>query len=149
MSEVSSVKTSTRGNRWQPDSRCCWCVCGLNRTWIGDHVNNELSDSPCWESNRFVSVLPHRSKAYSQCLCSTHENDLVIFALFVSLYCVVFYPFSTALGQIMLYVDGMNGVIRHAETIQWLYTLVGSKVEFSVLQNSKKTPLWTKLATHC
>lgn len=34
----------------------------------------------------------------------------------------------SALGQIMLYVDGMNGVIRHAETIQWLYTLVGSKV---------------------
>ncbi|XP_019946253.1 FH1/FH2 domain-containing protein 3 isoform X4 [Paralichthys olivaceus] len=32
-----------------------------------------------------------------------------------------------ALGQIMLYVDGMNGVISHAETIQWLYTLVGSK----------------------
>lgn len=38
----------------------------------------------------------------------------------------------------MLYVDGMNGVIGHAETIQWLYTLVGSKVEFSILQNNKK-----------
>lgn len=34
----------------------------------------------------------------------------------------------SALGQIMLYVDGMNGVIGHTETIQWLYTLVGSKV---------------------
>ena len=33
-----------------------------------------------------------------------------------------------ALGQIMLYVDGMNGVIAHAETIQWLYSLIGSKV---------------------
>uniref|UniRef100_A0A670JLJ0 Formin homology 2 domain containing 3 n=2 Tax=Podarcis muralis TaxID=64176 RepID=A0A670JLJ0_PODMU len=33
-----------------------------------------------------------------------------------------------ALGQIMLYVDGMNGVINHNETIQWLYTLIGSKV---------------------
>ncbi|EPY82251.1 hypothetical protein CB1_000669017, partial [Camelus ferus] len=32
-----------------------------------------------------------------------------------------------ALGQIMLYVDGMNGVINHNETIQWLYTLIGSK----------------------
>lgn len=31
----------------------------------------------------------------------------------------------------MLYVDGMNGVISHPETIQWLYTLVGSKVEAS------------------
>lgn len=35
---------------------------------------------------------------------------------------------SVALGQIMLYVDGMNGVINHNETIQWLYTLIGSKV---------------------
>lgn len=35
---------------------------------------------------------------------------------------------SLALGQIMLYVDGMNGVISHNETVQWLYTLAGSKV---------------------
>ncbi|XP_074646852.1 FH1/FH2 domain-containing protein 3-like [Tubulanus polymorphus] len=32
-----------------------------------------------------------------------------------------------ALGQVMLYVDGMNGVIAHNETIQWLYTLMASK----------------------
>ncbi|KAA0709898.1 FH1/FH2 domain-containing protein 3 [Triplophysa tibetana] len=32
-----------------------------------------------------------------------------------------------ALGQIMLYVDGMNGVIGHPEIIQWLYVLIGSK----------------------
>ncbi|KAK6324279.1 hypothetical protein J4Q44_G00066180 [Coregonus suidteri] len=32
-----------------------------------------------------------------------------------------------ALGQIMLYVDGMNGVICHLETIEWLYALTGSK----------------------
>ncbi|XP_041823073.1 FH1/FH2 domain-containing protein 3 isoform X5 [Melanotaenia boesemani] len=37
-----------------------------------------------------------------------------------------------ALGQIMLYVDGMNGVIGHPETIQWLYTLVGSKFRLVV-----------------
>ncbi|XP_068188768.1 FH1/FH2 domain-containing protein 3 isoform X2 [Antennarius striatus] len=37
-----------------------------------------------------------------------------------------------ALGQIMLYVDGMNGVIRHSEAIQWLYTLVGSKFRLVV-----------------
>lgn len=40
----------------------------------------------------------------------------------------IFVNSFSALGQIMLYVDGMNGVIGHAETIQWLYTLVGSKV---------------------
>nr|XP_012419217.1 PREDICTED: FH1/FH2 domain-containing protein 3 isoform X1 [Odobenus rosmarus divergens] len=37
-----------------------------------------------------------------------------------------------ALGQIMLYVDGMNGVIHHNETIQWLYTLIGSKFRLVV-----------------
>ncbi|XP_078400278.1 FH1/FH2 domain-containing protein 1 isoform X1 [Cetorhinus maximus] len=31
-----------------------------------------------------------------------------------------------ALSQIMLFVDGMNGVIGHNESIQWLYTLTGS-----------------------
>ncbi|XP_038652691.1 FH1/FH2 domain-containing protein 3 isoform X13 [Scyliorhinus canicula] len=37
-----------------------------------------------------------------------------------------------ALGQIMLYVDGMNGLIDHSETIQWLYTLIGSKFRLVV-----------------
>ncbi|XP_061592280.1 FH1/FH2 domain-containing protein 1 isoform X2 [Cololabis saira] len=31
-----------------------------------------------------------------------------------------------ALSQIMLFVDGMNGVINHNETVQWLYALTGS-----------------------
>ncbi|XP_026575367.1 FH1/FH2 domain-containing protein 3 isoform X5 [Pseudonaja textilis] len=37
-----------------------------------------------------------------------------------------------ALGQIMLYVDGMNGLINHNETIQWLYILIGSKFRLVV-----------------
>ncbi|CAG12024.1 unnamed protein product, partial [Tetraodon nigroviridis] len=37
-----------------------------------------------------------------------------------------------ALGQIMLYVDGMNGLISHNETVQWLYTLAGSKFRLVV-----------------
>ncbi|XP_075442537.1 FH1/FH2 domain-containing protein 3 isoform X3 [Ascaphus truei] len=37
-----------------------------------------------------------------------------------------------ALGQIMLYVDGINGIINHNETIQWLYTLIGSKFRLVV-----------------
>ncbi|KAM9852444.1 FH1/FH2 domain-containing protein 3 [Aulostomus maculatus] len=37
-----------------------------------------------------------------------------------------------ALGQIMLFVDGMNGLISHNETVQWLYTLVGSKFRLVV-----------------
>nr|XP_054309866.1 FH1/FH2 domain-containing protein 1 isoform X2 [Pongo pygmaeus] len=31
-----------------------------------------------------------------------------------------------ALGQLMLFVDGMLGVVAHSETIQWLYTLCAS-----------------------
>ncbi|XP_054722173.1 FH1/FH2 domain-containing protein 3-like isoform X2 [Uloborus diversus] len=37
-----------------------------------------------------------------------------------------------ALGQVMLYVDGMNGVIQHIETIQWLYSLISSKYRLVV-----------------
>nr|XP_046910731.1 FH1/FH2 domain-containing protein 3-like isoform X5 [Dermatophagoides farinae] len=37
-----------------------------------------------------------------------------------------------ALGQLMLYVDGMNGVIEHPETIQWLYSLISSEYRLVV-----------------
>ncbi|CAM9485246.1 unnamed protein product [Lampetra fluviatilis] len=37
-----------------------------------------------------------------------------------------------ALGQIMLYVDGMNGVIAHNDTVQWLYSLIASKFRLVV-----------------
>lgn len=37
-----------------------------------------------------------------------------------------------ALGQVMLYVDGMNGVINHPGTVQWLYDLVSSKFRLVV-----------------
>ncbi|XP_061631834.1 FH1/FH2 domain-containing protein 3 isoform X2 [Phyllopteryx taeniolatus] len=37
-----------------------------------------------------------------------------------------------ALGQIMLFVDGMNGLIAHNATVQWLYTLVGTKFRLVV-----------------
>ncbi|KAG9511388.1 FH1/FH2 domain-containing protein 3, partial [Fragariocoptes setiger] len=37
-----------------------------------------------------------------------------------------------ALGQVMIYVDGMNGVIKHNETIQWLYSLVASQYRLVV-----------------
>ncbi|XP_050308559.1 LOW QUALITY PROTEIN: uncharacterized protein LOC126744971 [Anthonomus grandis grandis] len=37
-----------------------------------------------------------------------------------------------ALGQVMLYVDGMNGVMDHNETIQWLYSLISSKFRLVV-----------------
>ncbi|KAK4311085.1 hypothetical protein Pmani_017392 [Petrolisthes manimaculis] len=37
-----------------------------------------------------------------------------------------------ALGQVMLYVDGMNGVMEHRPTVQWLYSLVASKYRLVV-----------------
>jgi len=36
--------------------------------------------------------------------------------------------YFAALGQIMLYVDGMEGIASHADTVQWLYTLLSSQV---------------------
>lgn len=63
---------------------------------------------------------------------SSESSFRILFWLFLSF---------SALGQIMLYVDGMNGVIGHPETIQWLYTLVGSKVSSQayILKNSENT----------
>ncbi|KAM9268748.1 FH1/FH2 domain-containing protein 1 [Cariama cristata] len=37
-----------------------------------------------------------------------------------------------ALSQIMLFMDGMQGVINHNETVQWLYTLSGSSFRLVV-----------------
>ncbi len=37
-----------------------------------------------------------------------------------------------ALGQVMLFVDGMNGIMEHNETVQWLYTLIASKYRLVV-----------------
>ena len=36
--------------------------------------------------------------------------------------------YFAALGQIMLYVDGMEGIASHTDTVQWLYTLLSSQV---------------------
>lgn len=38
----------------------------------------------------------------------------------------------SALGQVMLYVDGMNGVMEHGQTVQWLYTLIASRFRLVV-----------------
>jgi hypothetical protein len=45
-----------------------------------------------------------------------------------------------ALGQLMLFVDGMNGVIRSNETVQWLYGVLSSGVEicFWFMRNKTK-----------
>ncbi|XP_050465514.1 uncharacterized protein LOC126858896 isoform X3 [Cataglyphis hispanica] len=37
-----------------------------------------------------------------------------------------------ALGQVMLYVDGMNGVMEHGQTVEWLYTLIASRFRLVV-----------------
>ncbi|KAM9826049.1 FH1/FH2 domain-containing protein 1 isoform 2-T2 [Syngnathus typhle] len=42
-----------------------------------------------------------------------------------------------ALSQIMLFVDGMNGVIQHGETLEWLYTLTGSQSRLLVKTSLK------------
>ncbi|XP_076821427.1 FH1/FH2 domain-containing protein 3-like isoform X6 [Clavelina lepadiformis] len=42
-----------------------------------------------------------------------------------------------ALGQIMLYVDGMEGVIQHIDTVRWLYTLIASKFRLVVKTSLK------------
>ena len=43
----------------------------------------------------------------------------------------IFFFLFLALGQLMLYVDGMNAVMNQNEVIQWLYSLVDSSVRKS------------------
>ena len=43
-----------------------------------------------------------------------------------------------ALGQIMLFVDGMNGMIIHNEVIQWLYSLLSSQVPHTRVMRDTK-----------
>lgn len=64
-------------------------------------------------------------------------NDYITYFMIVIIFCsYVMFKFKvhvrivTALGQVMLYVDGMNGIIAHIETIQWLYELLDSPVKF-------------------
>ena len=37
-----------------------------------------------------------------------------------------------ALGQLMLFVDGMNGVINSNKTVQWLYSVLSSGVSLAL-----------------
>jgi hypothetical protein len=46
-----------------------------------------------------------------------------------------------ALGQLMLFVDGMNGVIRSNETVQWLYSVLSSGVSHKLYERLKKCVL--------
>ena len=41
---------------------------------------------------------------------------------------VLLYVFVAAVGEIVVYVDGMQGLIKCNELIQWLYQLASSKV---------------------
>ncbi|XP_073976339.1 formin homology 2 domain containing isoform X4 [Rhodnius prolixus] len=55
-----------------------------------------------------------------------------------------------ALGQVMLYVDGMNGVIDHPGTVQWLYNLVSSKFRLVVKTALKLLLVFVEYAeTNC
>ncbi|XP_014239982.1 FH1/FH2 domain-containing protein 3 isoform X3 [Cimex lectularius] len=55
-----------------------------------------------------------------------------------------------ALGQVMLYVDGMNGVAEHPATLQWLYNLVSSKFRLVVKTALKLLLVFVEYAeTNC
>lgn len=60
-----SVKSLTCSNRWRLDPRCYRCDSGLNITSITDPAGKETY------FRLSISVLSHRSKAYSQYVCSS------------------------------------------------------------------------------
>lgn len=55
------------------------------------------------------------------------EKRFQLFSVFLNLNFTFFFFF-----QVMLYVDGMNGVMKHGPTVQWLYTLIASKYRLVV-----------------
>jgi len=62
------------------------------------------------------------------CTCTTYYYSPTAWSLHSKASTLLF----TALGQVMLYVDGMNGVMEHNETVQWLYALIASKFRLVV-----------------
>ena len=67
-----------------------------------------------------IKVGSEADQNYQNYILRGKNSKRILFVSNISLF--------TALGQVMLYVDGMNGVIEHPETIQWLYTLISSEV---------------------
>lgn len=63
----------------------------------------------------------------------THRSQHVQFHfIYLSfLYFILLFSFGQ-FSQVMLYVDGMNGVMQHGPTVQWLYTLIASKYRLVV-----------------
>lgn len=59
---------------------------------------------------------------------------LFLFFLILFLFVNLIPKFET---QVMLYVDGMNGVMKHEPTMQWLYSLIASNYR-SVVKTALK-----------
>jgi len=79
----------------------------------------------------YVATLPckiQRDVFSAVCVCCMLPHYHVKFREMCLVLCVC----CAALGQVMLYVDGMNGVISHNATIQWLYNLINSTVSIFV-----------------
>lgn len=69
--------------------------------------------------------------------CTFHHHWFQLFILLPYLIFVqnkfnLFFLSLLLIHQVMLYVDGMNGVMKHSPTIQWLYTLIASKYRLVV-----------------
>lgn len=98
------------------------------------------ASTPEWES--FHESITH----YNGTTCCTfHRHDfnysfelpsLSLLSSRPTFYFILTHLFSLSLSlsyhQVMLYVDGMNGVMKHSPTIQWLYTLIASKYRLVV-----------------
>lgn len=87
--------------------------CLLCPEWFYTSKQNDLSNFPSPEF--FFLVFP-----YPIFLFTFNYFHFLLFVL----------PFNIL--KVMLYVDGMNGVMEHGPTIQWLYSLIASKYRLVV-----------------
>lgn len=65
--------------------------------------------------------------------CSFNFHQIIEKSSFIhSYFLFFFFSYLMDIDQVMLYVDGMNGVMKHGPTVQWLYTLIASKYRLVV-----------------
>nr|XP_030719541.1 FH1/FH2 domain-containing protein 1 isoform X1 [Globicephala melas] len=125
-----STRRCFDGGLWLCPSRRGWGACGVSPG--GFHAHLPLAEKLYGSSGPEL-----RRSLFSLKQIFQEDKDLVPeFVHSEGLSCLIHVGAAAdhnyqsyilrALGQLMLFVDGMLGVVAHSETVQWLYTLCAS-----------------------
>ncbi|KYN40215.1 FH1/FH2 domain-containing protein 3 [Trachymyrmex septentrionalis] len=118
----------------------CTCENQANPlSWLSDHPSPSMTDEKLLnsEGRELRRALFSLKQIFQEDKDLVHEfvqNDGLACLIKVSSEADQNYQnyILRALGQVMLYVDGMNGVMEHGQTVEWLYTLIASRFRLVV-----------------